>query len=172
MERRQKMKIIRIVLLFAIIPSLVLGATLCQTSQSWAEQKATLEVVPAEFFLSPALIKEPVKFNGCGFAPNEMVSVEMILPPGMKMKGLEEGENVVGLAVGNSDDKGSFTAAMKPTATLNWFFQVGWTPLLKPNFKEAKPIPPGVYKITATGLDSDRVGTSSLKIVPPPEKKK
>jgi len=166
------MRIARIVLLSVVIPGLVLGAVLCQTSQALAGPKAKLDVNPAEFFLSPALIKKPVTFTGCGFAPNEMISVEMILPPGMKMKGLEEGENVVGLAVGNSDDKGNFTAAMKPIATLNWFFQVGWTPLLKPNFKEAKPIPPGVYKITATGLNSDIVGTSNMKIVPPPKKKK
>jgi len=70
-----------------------------------------------------------------------------------------------------ADDKGCFTAAMQPTATLNWFFQVGWTPLLKPDFKQAKPIPPGVYKIRATGLDSDTVAFSTLKIVPPPKKK-
>jgi hypothetical protein len=166
------MKIIKVVLLFVIIPILVLGAVSCQTLQSVVGPKAKLEVSPAETFLSPALIKKPVTFTGSGFAPNEMITVEMILPPGMKMKGLEEGANAVGLAVGNADDKGNFTAAMKPMATLNWFFQVGWTPLLKPNFKEAKPIPPGVYKITATGLDSDIVGTSSLKIVPPPAKKK
>lgn len=166
------MRIARIVLLFVIIPGLVLGAISCQTSQAIAGSKAKLEVSPAEFFLSPALIKKPVTFTGSGFAPDEMITVEMILPPGMKMKGLKEGENLVGLAVGNADDKGNFTAAMKPIATLNWFFQVGWTPLLKPNFKEAKPIPPGVYKVTATGLYSDTVAASSLKIVPPPKKKK
>ncbi len=166
------MKIIKVVFLFVIIPSLVLGAISCQTLQSAVGPKAKLEVSPAETFLSPALIRKPVTFTGSGFAPDEMITVEMVLPSGMKMKGLKEGENVVGIAVGNSDGKGNFKAAMKPIATLNWFFQVGWTPLLKPNFKEAKPIPPGVYKITATGLDSDRVGTSSLKIVPPPKKKK
>ncbi len=166
------MKIIKVVLLFVVIPSLVLGAISCRTSPSLVGPKAKLEVSPAETFLSPALIIKPVTFKGSKFSPNEIITVEMVLPSGMKMKGLNEGENMVGLAVGNSDDKGNFTAAMKPMATLNSFFQVGWTPLPRPNFKEAKPIPPGVYEITATGLDSDRVGTSSLKIVPPPKKKK
>jgi hypothetical protein len=130
-----------------------------------------LQVIPAETFLSPALIRKPVTFKGTGFMPKEMITVEMVLPAGVKMKGINEGEDV-GLAVGTADEKGNFTAAMQPIATLNWFFQVGWTPLLKPNFKEARPIPPGVYKINATGLDSERIASSTLKIVPPPKKKK
>jgi len=164
------MRFFKLIILFVIIPGLVLGALACQTLQSLTGPKATLEIAPAETFLSPALIRKPVTFKGSGFAPKEMISVEMILPPGLKMKGITEGEDV-GIAVATSDEKGNFTAAMGPMATLNWFFQVGWTPLLKPNFKEARPIPPGVYTINATGLDSDRVATSTLKIVPPPKKK-
>ena len=166
------MKIIKVFLLFAFFPSLVIGAVSCHTLPSSEGPNAKLEVIPAEIFLSPALIIKPVTFKGYGFAPNEMIAVEMVLPSGMKMKGLKEGENMVGIAVGNSDEKGNFTAAMKPMATLNSFFQVGWTPLPRTNFKEARPIPPGPYKINATGLDSDRVGTSSLKILPPTKKEK
>ena len=165
------MRISKIVMLCVIIPGLVLGAMSCQTLKSLTGPKATLDVIPAEIFLSPALIKKPVAFKGTGFEPKEMISVEMVLPPGLKMKGINEGEDV-GIAVATADEKGDFDAVMKPTATLNWFFQVGWTPLLRPNFKEAKPIPPGVYTINATGLFSDRVATSTLKIVPPPKKKK
>ncbi len=163
------MKVARIIMLFLIVPVLILG---CQTLQTTAGPVATLEVIPAETFLSPALIKKPVTFKGSGFSPGEMISVEMMLPPGLKMKGLQEGEKAVGIAIGTADEKGDFTAAMKPVATLNWFFQVGWTPTLKPNFKEARPIPPGDYDIKATGLESDRTATSVLKIVPPPKKKK
>jgi len=165
------MRILKIVALCIIAPALLLGAVSCQTLQP-SGPNATLQVIPAETFLSPALFKKPVTFKGTGFGPKEMISVEMVLPPNLKMKGLAEGEDVVGVAVGDTDEKGNFTAAMKPIATLNWFFQVGWTPLLKPNFKEARPIPPGVYKINATGLDSDRTASSTLKIVPPPKKKK
>ena len=164
------MRFFKLIILFVIIPGLVLGALACQTLQSLTGPKATLEIAPAEIFLSPALIRKPVTFKGSGFQPKEMISVEMVLPPGSKMKGIAEGEDV-GIAFATADEKGNFTAAMKPTATLNWFFQVGWTPLMRPNFKEARPIPPGVYTINATGLDSDRVATSTLKIVPPPKKK-
>jgi hypothetical protein len=154
-----------------MIMGLALGIFSCQTITSKTGPTATLEVIPAETFLSPALIGKPISFKGSGFQPKEMISVEMILPPGLKMKGVKEGENDVGIAVATADEKGDFTAAMAPTATLNWFFQVGWTPLLKPDFKEAKPIPPGVYQINATGLDTDRIGTATLTIVPPPKKK-
>ncbi|MCK4782171.1 MAG: hypothetical protein KAV87_00360 [Desulfobacteraceae bacterium] len=165
------MRILKIIMLFVIVPGLLLGAMSCQTLKSLIGPKATLEVAPPEIFLSPALIKKPVTFKGSGFESKEMVTVEMVLPPGLKMKGVKEGDDV-GIAVATADEKGNFSAAMGPMATLNWFFQVGWTPLLKPNFKEAKPIPPGVYTINATGLYSDRVATSTLKIVPPPKKKK
>ena len=162
------MKALKIITLTLILPGLVLGA-LSLAGPAFAAE-ATLEVMPAETFLSPALIKKPISFKGSGFAPKEMVTIEMILPPGVTVKGVNPGEDV-GIALADADDKGCFTAAVKPMATLNWFFQVGWTPLLKPNFKEAKPLPPGDYKIRATGLDSDTVAFSLLKIVPPPKKK-
>jgi len=164
------MKIFKVIILFVIISGLALGAISCQTLTSLTGPKATLVIAPAEIFLSPALFKKPVTFKGSGFQPKEMISVEMALPPGLKMKGITKGEDV-GIAFATADENGNFTAAMAPTATLNWFFQVGWTPLLRPNFKAAKPIPPGVYKINATGLNSDRIATSNLKIVPPPKKK-
>ena len=164
------MRIFKVIILFVIISGLALGAISCQTLKSLTGPKATLVIAPAEIFLSPALFKKPVTFKGSGFQPKEMISVEMVLPPGLKMKGVKEGEDV-GIAFATADENGNFTAAMAPTATLNWFFQVGWTPLLRPNFKAAKPIPPGVYKINATGLDSDRIASATLKIVPPPKKK-
>jgi len=162
------MKALKIITLTLILPGLVLGALSWAGTSSAAE--AGLEVIPAETFLSPALIKQPVSFKGSGFAPKEMITIEMILPEGVTVKGVNKGEDV-GIAVANADDKGCFAAAMQPTATLNWFFQVGWTPLLKPDFKQANPIPPGDYKIRATGLDSDTVAFSTLKIIPPPKKK-
>ena len=164
------MRSFKLIVLFVAISGMVLGVISCQGLQTLTGPKATLEISPAKIFLSPALIKKPVTFKGTGFNPEEMITIEMVLPPKVKMKGVEEGADV-GVALATADKKGNFSAAMKPMATLNWFFQVGWTPLLKPNFKEARPIPPGNYTINATGLDSDRIATSLLTIVPPPKKK-
>lgn len=162
------MKALKIITLTLILPGIALGA-LMWSSPALAGDPA-LEVIPTETFLSPALIKQPVSFKGAGFAPKEMITIEMILPEGVTVKGVNKGEDV-GIATATADDQGAFTTAMQPTATLNWFFQVGWTPLLTPDLKAAKPIPPGDYKIRATGLDSDRTALSTLKIVPPPPKK-
>jgi len=135
-------------------------------------QGAKLEVIPEKTALAPTLIQQPVAFKGAGFGPKEMVMVELILPPGVKVKAIPEGENV-GLAVGQTDDKGEFEAKMAPTATLNWFFQVGWTPEGKPNLQEAKPLPPGKYEIVATGMSSGKVVKAAFELLkPPPAEKK
>jgi len=133
--------------------------------------KAELQVIPDKTFLSPALFKKPIQFKGSQFSPKEMVVVELVPGPGVKVKGVPEGENV-GLAFGTADDKGNFAAKMSPIATLNWFFQVGWTPNMKPDFKQAKPLKPGKYEIVASGMDSGAVGKAVLELVPPPKKKK
>ena len=97
------MRILKIIALCIIVPGLLLGTISCQNLQSLIGPQAKLEVIPAETFLSPALFKKPVTFKGSGFAPKEMITVEMVLPPGMKMKGLKEGEKDVGIAIGNSE---------------------------------------------------------------------
>ena len=131
--------------------------------------EAALTVVPDKTALSPVLIKKPVQFKGTGFDDKEMVIVELVLPKGVTVKTVPEGENV-GLAFGYVDDKGTFEAKMAPTATLNWFFQIGWTKNMKPNFKEAKPLPPGKYDILATGLDSGKKATATFELIKPPPK--
>ncbi len=163
------MRIYRTVILFLAVIFTVVTVGCSGTMSPASKPKATLEVIPAEIFLSPALIKSPVSFKGAGFKANEMVSVEMVVPKGMEIKGVGKDEDAVGLAFGTADKEGCFSAAMGPTATLNWFFQVGWTPLLTPDFKQAKPLPPGLYQINATGMDSGIIAGSNLKIVPPPK---
>lgn len=129
-----------------------------------------LVVTPEKTVLSPALIKKPIAFSGSGWKPNEMVVVDLVLPQGVKVKGIKEGEDV-GIAFATADANGNFKAKMAPTATLNWFFQVGWTPLLKPDFKQARPLQPGVYTIKASGMDSELKAKTTLTILPPPKKK-
>ncbi len=133
---------------------------------------ATLQVIPDKTFLSPALLKKPIQFKGTGFAPKEMVIVDLLIPEGVKIKSVGKDEKLVGLAFGNADPTGNFGAKMGAMATLNWFFQVGWTPNMKPVFKEATPLRPGKYKIMATGMDSGAKGMATLELVPPPKKKK
>jgi hypothetical protein len=131
---------------------------------------AELQVIPEETFISPGLLKKPVAFKGSGYAANEYIVVDLMIPEGVKVKSVPEDENAVGLAYANADENGSFEAKMGAVATLNWFFQVGWTNNFKPNLKEASPLPPGKYEIRATGMESDLFGLTTLNIVPPPKK--
>jgi hypothetical protein len=157
-----------IVVLMAIV-ALAMTFSSCATLRN-VFSPPKLVVTPDKTVLSPALIRKPITFSGSGWKPKEMVVVELVLPPGVKMKGVTEGEDV-GLAFANADADGNFKAKMGPMATLNWFFQVGWTPLLKPDFKQASPLRPGVYTIKASGVDSELKANATLTFLPPPKKK-
>ncbi|UCE52510.1 MAG: hypothetical protein JSV31_25175 [Desulfobacterales bacterium] len=154
--------------IFFILGLLAFGMWGCAAFQP--KPTAQLEVIPNETALTPALLKKPVMFKGSGYAPNEMVIVDLMIPKGVKIKSVSEDEESVGVAFANADENGNFQAKMGATATLNWFFQVGWTPNIKPVFKEATPLPPGEYEIRATGAESDKFGLATLTLVPPPKK--
>jgi len=130
-----------------------------------------LNIVPDRTVLSPALFKKPITFTGSGYQPKETVVIDLIVPQGIKMKGLKEEENGVGIAFATADEKGNFKATLSPITTLNTLFQVGWTPLMKPDFKKARPLRPGKYEIVATGIESEKVSKAILELMPPPKKK-
>ena len=148
---------------------IVLGlGTLCLLTGHDLNAEVTLQVIPEKIVLSPGLMKEPVQFKGSGFKPKELIVIEMVPPPGLEIIGVTKGE-LVGLAQAPCDELGNFQASMAPTATLNWFFQVGWV-ASQPDFKQAKPLPPGKYEILVTGMESGFAGRSVLEILPPPKK--
>lgn len=132
-----------------------------------ASPTATLTITPDKTVLTPDLLKKPIVFSGSGFAPNEIVIVEMIVPKGLDIKGVAEGENV-GVGNGNADKEGNINIKMGAMTTLNTLFQVEWTPLIKPDFKQARPLPPGDYNIIATGMTSESVGKATMTILPKP----
>jgi hypothetical protein len=156
------------------IPILVLftfGLLGCAGMQTAPKAKmASIAVIPAKTVLSPALIKKPIQITGSGFEAKETVVIEMVIPPGVTVKTVPEGENV-GLAFATADEKGNITAEVGAVAVLNWFFQVGWTPNMKPVFEEATPLKPGKYTIVAEGMDSGAKGEAVLEFIPPPKKK-
>jgi hypothetical protein len=141
----------------------------CATMEAPAP-KAQLVVIPDKTAITPDLLKTPLEFKGSGFKAKELVVVDLMLPPGYRMKAVKEDEKSVGLAFANADDTGSVAAKMGPPATLNWLFQVDWTPGMKPIMDKATPLPPGKYEIRASGMDSELVGTAILEILPPQKK--
>jgi hypothetical protein len=139
----------------------------CSTLFPPPKPKATLAVTPEKVELAfPGILRVPITFTGTGWKPKEMVVVDMVLPPGVEMKGVKPGEDV-GIAYGEADEAGNFKGEVPPTAKLNTIFRVGWTPIFAPDPKTLNPIPPGIYKIKASGTDSGAVATTTLEFVKP-----
>jgi hypothetical protein len=113
----------------------------------------------------------PMKFSGSGWPANEMVFVDLVIPPDMEMKGLdrERGEDSVGIAVGTADSSGRFEAVMESTAKLNWLLRTEWLPTVKPDIASIKPLPNGTYTIRATGIDprTEATATWELELIAP-----
>jgi hypothetical protein len=150
---------------------LLLPFTSCSTVSQPPKPTATVAVTPAQVELAfPGILKVPIVFTGSGWTPKEMVVVDMVLPPGVEMKGVKPGEDV-GIAFGQADDTGNFKGEVPATAKLNTIFRVGWTPRMAPDPKTLNPIPPGVYKIKASGADSGAIAITTLEFIAPAPKK-
>ncbi len=148
----------------------ILSFVACSTLFPPPKPKVTVAVTPEKVELKfPDILRVPIVFTGTGWAPKEMVVIDMVLPPGVEMKGVKPGEDV-GIAFGQADEAGNFKAEVPPTAKLNTIFRVGWTPILAPDPKTLNPIPPGVYTIKASGADSGALGTTTLEFVAPIKK--
>jgi hypothetical protein len=165
MNSFKKIMIVLSVLMF-LLPLMA-----CNTLFPPPKPKATVAVTPTQVELAfPGILKVPIVFTGTGWAPKEMVVVDMVLPPSVQIQGVKPGEDV-GIAYGQADEAGNFKGEVPATAKLNTIFRVGWTPILAPDPKTLNPIPPGVYKIKASGADSGMVVTTTLEFVAPAPKK-
>jgi hypothetical protein len=160
----------RPIVLFFMCLSVVIGLLGCGTL-GIAPSNPELAVTPEEAVLSAALIKNPIVFSGSGWKPNEMVVVNLIVPKGVKVKEVREGEDV-GIAAGTADADGNLTAKVGAITVLMTLFQTGWDDnKMKPDFKQATPLPPRTYDIQAIGLESERAAKTKLTLLPPPKKK-
>jgi hypothetical protein len=148
----------------------LLSIVACSTLLPPPKPKSTVAVTPEKVELAfPAILKVPIVFTGTGWSPKEMVVVDMVLPPGVQIQGVKPGEDV-GIAFGQADEAGNFKGEVPVTAKLNTLFRVGWTPNLAPDPKTLNPIPPGIYKITASGADSGALATTTLEFIAPVKK--
>lgn len=149
--------------------SLVLVAVFSAGTAFPQAPATSLKLTPDQVVISPDLMKNPVVFTGSGFGPKEIIVIEIVLPKGVTVKGVPEGENG-GLGNGTTDEKGDFKGSVTPSTVLNTLLQVGWTDRITPDFAQAKPLPPGVYQVIATGMNTDKTAKTSLTILPPPQK--
>lgn len=131
---------------------------------------------PGKLELSWPVKPSPVVFKGYGWAPNEIVVVQLVLPADVAptVKGVEPG-GVVGIAYGTADETGKFTAAVG--AALHQVFMRGdpqrpadpTTSFMLPDPKTFKPLPIGIYVVKAIGSLSGCVDRTTLEIVHPPK---
>ncbi len=161
----------KIMMCLSLLLVFLLAFVACRALFPTPKPKPTVSVTPKKVELAfPAILKVPIIFTGTGWNPREMVVVDMVLPPGVKMQGVKPGEDV-GIAYGEADDLGNFKGEVPVTAKLNTLFRVGWTPLLTPDPKTLNPIPPGVYTIKASGADSGAIATTTIEFVKSEPKK-
>jgi hypothetical protein len=149
---------------------LLLPFVACSTLFQPPKPQATVAVTPPQVELAfPGILRVPIVFTGTGWKPKEVVVVDMVLPSGVQIQGVKPGEDV-GIAYGEADEAGNFKGEVPATAKLNTLFRVGWTPILAPDPKTLNPIPPGVYKIKASGADSGALAITTLEFVAPIKK--
>ena len=137
----------------------------------FAGDKASAVIEPAEISLTfPGILKTPITITGSGFLPGETLVVDLILPEGVKVPGVDPGESV-GLAFGMVDDQSNFKTVVDASAKLNFLYRVQWHPNLQPDIKTLDPLPAGEYEISVSGMESGKVLKLPWKILPPPPKK-
>ena len=159
----------KIIVVFSVLMFL-LPFVACSTLFPPPKPKATVAVTPAQVELAfPGILRVPIVFTGTQWKSKEMVVVDMVLPPGVQMQGVKPGEDV-GIAYGEADEAGNFKGEVPASAKLNTFFRVGYTQILSIDPKTLNPIPPGVYKIKASGADSGAIVTTTLEFVKPAPK--
>ena len=163
--------------LFLVMIVSLLGA--CQSTPPKDMTVGTLPVPPA----SPApqtlkvtlpttlpamlsILRTRIFFSGEGYQPNEIVVVEMDVPPGVEIPAVKPGEPV-GVAFANADEKGNFTANVEAGTKIQTFLRGTILPTLAPDPKSFKPIPHGTYTFRSIGTESGRVGISQIEFVPP-----
>ncbi len=98
----------------------------------------------------------PVKFKGSGWRPNEIITIELVVPPDVEMKGLDRarGEDSVGIAFATADEKGNFEATLERVSKVDWLLRGSFLPTMALDTASlANPLPNGTYTLRAVGDD-------------------
>jgi hypothetical protein len=124
-------------------------------------------VAPAEAELAfPGVFGAGITFTGSGFGPTEMVTVDMEVPAGVEINGVEGG--YVGLAQATTDSAGNFEA--KPEALtmiltlLRGEYGMGVGPIME---SFGNPLPAGTYNFVATGVSTGTTAKTTMKFLAP-----
>ena len=135
-------------------------------------EPGSLVVEPPEVELAfPAILGKPPKFSGSGWPANNTICVELELPSGVIVPAVEPGENAP-LGAGFTDANGNFEITMSPVTELFTFFRTHLSgETFTPVMEKFDPLPPGLYTVVATAVESgaSTIVTIELKAPPPKE---
>jgi len=113
------------------------------------------------------ILAVPVKFKGTGWQPNEIITVDLVVPPDVEMKGLdrERGEDSVGIAYATANDKGDFEVTLERVAKVDWLLRGSFLPTMALDTKSlGNPLPNGTYTLKAVGEDLRSVATTTWEL--------
>ncbi|MEE4353588.1 MAG: hypothetical protein V2J25_12030 [Desulfatiglans sp.] len=160
-----------IIALVAATTVILFSFCACQTMKGSGQPTATLSVDPASLALGAAIFKTPVVFVGSNWEPNEMVILDWVIPKGIEMPGMGEGEDAVGIGFVTADSQGNIKTTMGALSKVYTIFRGDINPeTSKPDFKSFKPLPPGNYAIRASGANSDREAATTIQLTVPVKK--
>jgi len=116
-----------------------------------------------------ALLGIPITFTGEGWPAEDLVTIDLVIPADVEIKGRAAGEDAFGIAFVTTDASGNFEVAMESIPKINWLMRADWTPIVAADWTTVNPIPAGTYTLKATGLDPRTVATTTwdLELVAP-----
>lgn len=131
---------------------------------AYPPKAGTIAVEPARIDTTwLAVTGIPIKFIGSGWPANELVTIELVIPPSVDMPGLDRdrGEDSYAMVFATADADGNFEAVMERVTKANCLLRTYWLPTLMPDPKTINPLPSGRYTIRAVGLHPDTVATTT-----------
>lgn len=116
-----------------------------------------------------ALLGIPITFTGSGWPAEDYVTIDLVIPASVEIKGRAAGEDAFGVAFVTADASGSFEVTMESIGKINWLMRADWTPIVSADWATVNPIPAGTYTVKATGFDPRTVATTTwdLELVAP-----
>ena len=153
------------------IALLLLPIVGCAPEEAAPPAAGSIHVTPSSLELAfPLMLVIPINFNGTGWQPGEAIAIELVLPPGVQMKGVEPGENAP-VAFAYADEEGNFNTSMVTTTKILTIFR-GDLDLTRPGNvvpESINPIPPGTYTIEAIAVLSGSSNETTITFTAPEE---
>jgi len=152
----------------ALLLSPIVG---CAPEEVAPPPAGTIGVTPDSLELAfPLMLVVPINFSGTGWQPGEAIAIELVLPPGVEMKGVEPGENAP-VAFAYADEEGNFNTSMEVTTKILTIFRGDLDLTREGNVvpESINPIPPGTYTIEAISVLSGSSNETTITFTAPEE---